>query len=355
MVMTSYWLFVWNKNERAGTRFTGSECTIQRRSSRQSAVAPCCPTLATGIRISWIIPQYGAHAYILLNLLKANVKCRYDFGGVAPSWLPDEVDPHARDEAELCLPQPHFNFSPLGLSSLVSSTLSRSYYTSYFLFILLILFRISLCCIRKLHLSATMVEAARRRSRLLNLARSLNPLKTRKPLPSSPRYAAVEWLSTATEDQITTGHNDAGVSRSLDAPSRTLAAGIKAFPNTICPVCLNFFQELWNEEDRDDHEFDEPTGHLMPTKHVYRAATQGCSGCEIIAWVLEPYEMQLDGSRKKVRIFFDKWYYPKSGGSEFFKLEFYGGFEPANAVHAEITIRSTVSEFGKGVSHCSKD
>ena len=92
----------------------------------------------------------------------------------------------------------------------------------------------------------------------------------------------------------------------------------------------------------------------MPTKYVYRAATQGCSGCEIIAWVLEPYMVQLDGSRKKVRIFFDKWYYPESGGPEFFKLEFYGGFEPVNAVHAEITIKSTPSESENGASLVQK-
>jgi len=119
-----------------------------------TAVAPFYSALATGICISWIVTKCDTQAHILLILLNANVKCRKDFGGVAPSWLPDEVDPHARDEA-LCLPQPHLNFSPLGLCSPVSSTLSRSCYTSYSLFILLISFRISVCSIRKLHLSAS--------------------------------------------------------------------------------------------------------------------------------------------------------------------------------------------------------
>jgi len=196
-----------------------------------------------------------------------------------------------------------------------------------------------------------MVEAARRRSRLLSLARSLNPLKTKQPTPTVPEtYVAAQELPTAIEQRLTTIHSGSESSRSSYDGPPPLADGSRVSPDSICPICLNLGQQVWNELYREEYGLGEPERHLMPADDVCRTAMQGCSGCQIIAWALEPFMKQPDGMRKKVRICFDKWYYPVIGGITFHKLEFYIGSLPVDKVFTEIAIKHVAYKYKLGQS-----
>jgi len=199
-----------------------------------------------------------------------------------------------------------------------------------------------------------MVEAARRRSRLLSLARSLNPLKTKQPTPNVPEtYVALQELPTAIEQRLTTIRSGSETSRSSYDGSPPLADGSRVSPDSICPVCLNLGQQVWNELYREEYGLGEPERHLMPADNVYRTAMQGCSGCEIIAWALEPFMRQPDDVEQKLRICFDKWYYPVTGGIAFQRLEFYIGSLPMDKVFTEIAIKHVPYKYGLGKSACS--
>lgn len=88
----------------------------------------------------------------------------------------------------------------------------------------------------------------------------------------------------------------------------------------------------------------------MPAKDVYLAAEQGCSGCKVIAWALEPYMEQHGGLGKRVRICFDRWYFPESGSIAFHQLEYYTPFLPVEKVSAEIAIQNLPYTWKEGYS-----
>ena len=70
---------------------------------------------------------------------------------------------------------------------------------------------------------------------------------------------------------------------------------------SICRICLNLGNEVWDLGYRERHNLGMAYGaHRKPVEDVAIAAQQGCPGCEIIAWALEPYMKQLQGSGQVV-------------------------------------------------------
>jgi hypothetical protein len=90
-------------------------------------------------------------------------------------------------------------------------------------------------------------------------------------------------------------------------------ASNEILPESICPVCLNLGNEVWDHAYRRRHGLDATARrrrrqHHIPIGDVDVAAHQSCSGCKIIAWVLEPYmkRLQDEGGEVEVR-FEDTW------------------------------------------------
>jgi len=162
----------------------------------------------------------------------------------------------------------------------------------------------------------------------------------------------MERLPAVTEEQPTITYGGSGKSpSSYDSPlAEPLTTGLEAPPKLICPVCLNLGQEVWNEAYRQKHELGDLVRHIKPARDVYRAARKGCSGCEVIAWVLEPYMKQADVLGKTIRICFGKWCMSASGNFSAHQLEFHCGYLPVEKVLAEVAIKSAPHESEEGAS-----
>jgi hypothetical protein len=95
-------------------------------------------------------------------------------------------------------------------------------------------------------------------------------------------------------------------------------------PESICPVCLNLGNEVWDHAYRRRHGLDAPERrrrwqHRMPIGDVYVAANQSCSGCKVIAWVLEPYMKRLQDEGGEVEVRFEDTWESYAG-----RLNYYG-------------------------------
>jgi hypothetical protein len=182
-----------------------------------------------------------------------------------------------------------------------------------------------------------MVEVDGKRAGILSLARPLNYLKKRRRLFRSAKE--LDERTPYTYERVASPQWERFSHTQLSLSSFSLEAEVR--PKPICPLCRHLGQEVWDPEYRDKHGIGEPSRHLMPAQDVYRAAAQGCSGCEIIAWVLEPYMAQIEGQGKTVRLYFEKSYFNILGARESHILEFYGSELSIDSVLATIEIKST--------------
>ncbi|KAG9192869.1 hypothetical protein G6011_11603 [Alternaria panax] len=130
---------------------------------------------------------------------------------------------------------------------------------------------------------------------------------------------------------------------SSPGPSQLPSIKAEVSPESICRVCLNLGNEIWDLDYRKKHNLPKPPKHIVPAKDVVIAAEQGCSGCEIIAWVLEPYMARLEEESSKVLIKFGFDYSLIFGG--FFRdLCYHGGVKPTEKCVTELVIKSTPPE-----------
>ena len=194
-----------------------------------------------------------------------------------------------------------------------------------------------------------MAEPAKRRSKLLSLARSLNPLKTKQPLPNLPKLPAViEEPPKVAEERLTIiGSGPETTRSSFDPPPSPAVRDILQVPEFICPLCLNLGQELWDPGYRFEHRLSWIPKHLVDPWEVVRAAERGCSGCEIITWVLEPYLTHREGNRNVIRLKFGDGYCVSSGGTFFRELNFKGSIVSADSTLTNIVVKSTPCASGK--------
>jgi len=128
------------------------------------------------------------------------------------------------------------------------------------------------------------------RSRLQRLAGYLKSLESR---PLSRRLSelavAKECLPRITEERITTIGIDLETGRSSHDLPRPVAAGLKVLPESICPLCLNLGNEVWDADYRKKYGLRSYLRRYNSAKDVICNAKQGCSGCEVVAWALKPY------------------------------------------------------------------
>jgi len=200
------------------------------------------------------------------------------------------------------------------------------------------------------HTRAKMVEPAKRRSGLLNHARSLNPLETRQPLSNLSKLpAAIEEPSKVAEERITIiGSGPEKARSSYDSqPSLAHRAAFQVFPESICPLCLNLGQELWDPKYRFEHRLSWVPKHLVDAREVVRAAERGCSGCEIVAWVLRPYMTHHEGHGNVIRLKFGDGYCVSSGGTFFRELNFNGSIVSTGSTLTNIAVKSTPCTSGR--------
>jgi hypothetical protein len=95
--------------------------------------------------------------------------------------------------------------------------------------------------------------------------------------------------------------------RTLSATSEASSAAVAGvLPESICPVCFNLGNEIWDENYCKRHGIE---GFLwgngprpQPIKSVAMRAQEGCPGCEIIAWVLDPYTKRLQDEGREVKV-----------------------------------------------------
>ena len=74
-------------------------------------------------------------------------------------------------------------------------------------------------------------------------------------------------------------------------------AAAEILPESVCRMCLNLGNEVWDLGYCERHSLGMVHGaRRMPLEDVAIAAKQGCPGCEIIAWALKPYVKQLQNS-----------------------------------------------------------
>ena len=78
----------------------------------------------------------------------------------------------------------------------------------------------------------------------------------------------------------------------------------EVLPETICRVCLNLGNEVWDPSYREKHGLGECKPHHIPVSDVAITAEEGCSGCKIIAWALEPYMERLQKCGGQVDVHF---------------------------------------------------
>lgn len=94
----------------------------------------------------------------------------------------------------------------------------------------------------------------------------------------------------------------------LPGSSRPLSTGF------ICPVCINLGNEVWDTEYSKKNGISrEYVTHIIYATEALLAAKKGCSGCQIIAWALEPYMAQLEAGR--ARVLFEFYSLPSGSGS----------------------------------------
>ena len=137
---------------------------------------------------------------------------------------------------------------------------------------------------------AKMVEAGGERSRVQSLASSLKFLESRPLSRRSSKLPVVErYLPRITEERITTIDNDLETSRSSHDLPQLVAAGLEVPPESICPLCLNLGNEVWNADYRKKYGLGSYLRRYNSAKDVVRNAMQGCSGCKVVAWALKPY------------------------------------------------------------------
>jgi len=79
-------------------------------------------------------------------------------------------------------------------------------------------------------------------------------------------------------------------------------AAAEVLPETICQVCLNLGNEVWDPGYRERHGLGTCGPHSKPVWEVAITAQRGCPGCEIIAWALEPYMERLQDKGQQVDI-----------------------------------------------------
>jgi hypothetical protein len=83
------------------------------------------------------------------------------------------------------------------------------------------------------------------------------------------------------------------------------AAVAEALPKSICPVCSNLGNEIWDENYCTRQGIDYFSQKWARKRINYDAirAQEGCSGCEILAWALEPYRKQFQDEGLQVGVY----------------------------------------------------
>jgi hypothetical protein len=88
--------------------------------------------------------------------------------------------------------------------------------------------------------------------------------------------------------------------RLLPDPSRVFSTG------SICPVCINLGNEAWDPKYREKQGTKGVVynWHTIYDTQILSADEKECSGCQIIAWALEPYMalLEVEGARLRIHI-----------------------------------------------------
>lgn len=140
--------------------------------------------------------------------------------------------------------------------------------------------------------------------------------------------------------------------------SQLTATKAEVLPDSICPVCLNLGNEVWDPDYRKRHGLGSPGRHFKSTKEVFHNAKQGCSGCEVIAWALEPYRSQIERQNDRIfQITIGDDQRDRIDSDIFSRNLVYGGCGVRkDSAHADVVvvIRRTHHEPGEGTSPRSK-
>lgn len=133
------------------------------------------------------------------------------------------------------------------------------------------------------------------------LAEKLNFIKTR--WPSSGR----RYLPDTTEESPTATEPSRETIRPLRDSPQSSIAGAEILPQSICPVCLNLGNEVWDTKYRKKHKLKrwEYHSHRISRTEVLSATKKSCSGCQIIVWALEPYMALLETREAYVNLNFN--------------------------------------------------
>lgn len=202
-----------------------------------------------------------------------------------------------------------------------------------------------------------MVEVEGKNSKAFSLARSIKPLRTRQPSPSSAKLpttigqlvTSIGKLPIGVEPSPSTPELEPESTRLSHDPPQTFTferVRLEDSPPWICPLCLNLGNEVWDPDYRQKYRLGLYREHLEPAKRVVRSAEKGCKGCEVIAWILEPYMGQLEEQGGKVCLLF-------GGGLTSFHGELfrrnltYSGSEPSNNQVDQLFVKKLPAEHGE--------
>jgi hypothetical protein len=172
-----------------------------------------------------------------------------------------------------------------------------------------------------------MAGVDRKSFKAFKLARSMNPSGTQQSLPSSAKLpmtiaqlvTCIKELPIGVELSPSTTELEPQSTRlSQDLPQTTTVetARVEVLPGSICPLCLNLGNEVWDPDYRRKYTLGAYREQREPGRRVIGSAEAGCKSCEIVAWILTPYMGWLDWQGNKIRLLF-------GGGRTFFKNEYF--------------------------------
>jgi len=130
---------------------------------------------------------------------------------------------------------------------------------------------------------------------------------------------------------------------SPDSKEPSVAAA-EVLPDSICQVCLNLGQQVWDPKYRVEHRLSWMPRHLDDVSNVSRTVDQGCSGCKIILWILQLYMTYLEKRGNVVSLAFGLGYCAFTGGHLLRQLNFYKGCVPTVETPLVIVVKTTSCE-----------
>ena len=121
-------------------------------------------------------------------------------------------------------------------------------------------------------------------------------------------------------------------------PEELSAAATEIVSEPVCKRCFKLGNDVWNPDILEQRDYTILAPRSSPVEDVAMSAREGCPGCEIIAWALEPYVQQVQEDGGQVIVSFGhttKWMNDR--------FIYYGKLlsQPKNRHRIELVIKKT--------------